>query len=288
MKIAIITDSNSGMTAQEAKALGIFLLPMPVILNEHSYLEGIDIQAPQLFEAMEREEDYSTSQPSLGSVTDLWNSILAEGYDEIIHIPMTSGLSGSCQSASMLAEDYDGKVHVVDNHRISITLVAAAQEAKRMADAGFSAAEIKAYLERTALQASIYITVASLKHLQRGGRLSSAGAVLGTLLNIKPILSIQGEKIDAFAKVHGMKQCERKMVEALQHDIATRFGDVPPEKLLIGAAGTFSTQEKIDHWHGIVQAAFPDAQVDYHPLPCSIACHVGPDCAGIAVAVMEH
>lgn len=288
MRIAIVTDSNSGITAKEAEKLGIFLLPMPVIIDEHSYLEGIDIQPDQLFEAMENGCNYSTSQPSLVAVTELWEKLLSSGYDAIIHIPMSGGLSGSCQSAAMLAEDFDGKVFVVDNHRISITQSISAQEAKRMADGGFSAQEIKAYLEESALQASIYITVASLKHLQKGGRLSSTAAMLGTLLQIKPILSIQGEKIDAFAKVHGTKQCERKMLDALRSDIATRFADIPMERLHISAAGTLQGEDTVEKWRSTVQAAFPETEVGYAALPCSIACHVGPDCKAIALSVLEH
>lgn len=288
MKIAIVTDSNSGISAKEAEALGIFLLPMPVIIDEASFLEGIDIQVERLFAAMEEGRAYSTSQPSLAAIADLWKELLSSGYDAILHIPMTSGLSGSCQSAAMLAEDFGGKVFVVDNHRISVTQEASVEEAKRMADAGISPQEIKAYLEESAFQASIYITVASLKHLQKGGRLSSTAAMLGTLLNIKPILSIQGEKIDAFAKVHGMKQCERKMLEAMRHDIAERFTDFPPERLRLSAAGTMQDAEAIAQWCDMIRAAFPGMDVEYASLPCSIACHVGPECKAIALSVLQY
>ena len=283
MKIAITTDSNSGITAREAEKAGIFLLPMPVLIDTATYLEGVDIQTEQLFEAMEQGRSVTSSQPAPGSVLQLWNSILDQGYDAIVHIPMTSGLSGSCQSAAMLAADYDGRVLVVDNHRISVTQRASVLEAKRFADTGYSPEEIKAQLEATAFQASIYLMVADLKYLQRGGRLSSSEALLGTLLNIKPVLSIQGYQIDVAAKVRGIKAGEKKMIEAIQQDIAARFSDFPAETLHIGAAGTFRRQEDKEHWQSVIQAAFQDASVEYVTLPCSIASHVGPDSMGIGV-----
>lgn len=288
MKIAIVTDTNSGISSDEAEKEGIYLLPMPVIIDGKSYLERTDIHTEQLYEAMEKECSISTSQPSPESVTKLWDSILEQGYDEIVHIPMTSGLSGSCQTARMLAGEYEGKVFVADNHRISVTQREAVLEAKRMADAGNTAKEIQELLEKNAFLASIYLTVESLKYLQKGGRLSPSAAMLGTILNIKPILSIQGEKIDAFAKVRGMKKCESRMIEAIQNDIASRFADVSPEKIRLHVAGTLQQTEDIMRWKDSVQGAFPMTQVEYFPLPCSIATHVGPGCLGIAVSVVEY
>lgn len=286
MKTAIMTDTNSGISAEEGKKLGVYVLPMPVVIEDMSYLEGINITTEQLYEAMNQDRRISTSQPSPGDIADMWNAILAAGYDEIVHIPMTSGLSGSCQSAQLIAEDFGGKVFVADNHRISATQRESVLEAKRMADTGKSGEEIKAYLEATAFESSIYLTVASLKYLQMGGRISSSAAMLGTILNIKPILSIQGEKIDAFEKVRGMKLCEKKMIEALQDDITKRFADIPAERLRVATAGTLQSQEEIDHWLNLVQDAFPEQKVYYSALPCSIACHVGPDCKAIGFAVI--
>lgn len=287
MKTAIVTDTNSGISNQEAEKEGIFLIPMPVIIQETSYLEKIDIQTEQLYEAMERGEHISTSQPSPEAIMKLWDSIFEQGYDALVYIPMTSGLSGSCQTAQMLADDYEEKVFVADNHRISVTQRASVLAAKRMADAGKSAAEIKKILEEHAFDASIYLTVESLKYLQRGGRLSASAAMLGTILNIKPILSIQGEQIEAFAKVRGSKKCEHKMLEAIQHDIEHRFSDVPPEKIEIQIAGTLQKSEDIARWKTIIQETFPLNSIEYFPLPCSIAAHVGPGCFGIAVCVAE-
>lgn len=288
MRIAIMTDTNSGITAEEGKQTGIYVLPMPILIDNTCYLEGINIKPEKMYEAMKSGYQTSTSQPSPGDIVELWNSILSSGYDEIVHIPMTSGLSGSCQTAALLSEEYKGKVYVVDNHRISVTQRESVLEAKRMADIGYTAVEIKEYLETTALESSIYLTVASLKYLQRGGRLSSTSAVLGSVLNVKPILSIQGEKINAFSKCRGMKMCERKMIEAIKNDIASRFANISAEKLQIAVAGSLQNQEDITHWHDTVQSAFPDMNVYYNPLPCSIVSHVGPDCMGIGVTVIKH
>lgn len=288
MKIAIITDTNSGITVEEGKQTGIYVLPMPILIDNTCYLEEININHEQMYEAMKSGCQTSTSQPALGDIADLWESALKAGYDEIVYIPMTSGLSGSCQNAAVLSEEYDGRVYVVDNHRISVTQRESVLEAKRMADMGYSAGEIKEYLEKTAFQSSIYLTVASLKYLQRGGRLSSTAAVLGSVLNVKPVLSIQGEKIDAFAKCRGIKMCERKMIEAIKNDIESRFANIPAEKLRIGVAGSLQNQEDIAEWIDIVQSAFPNINIYYNPLPCSIVSHVGPDCRGIGVSVIKY
>ena len=257
-------------------------------MDQGCYLEGKNIKPEQMYEAMKSGYQTSTSQPSPGDIVELWDSILNSGYDEIVHIPMTSGLSGSCQNAAILSQEYKGKVHVVDNHRISVTQRESVLEAKRMADKGYSAVEIKEYLEETAFQSSIYLTVASLKYLQKGGRLSATSAVIGSVLNVKPILSIQGEKIDVFSKCRGIKMCEKEMIEAIKNDIATRFPDIPENRIRIAIAGSLQNQEDITQWLTIVQNAFPNMNVYYNSLPCSIVSHVGPDCMGIGAAVIKH
>lgn len=287
MRVAIVTDTNSSISPAEAQELGIYLLPMPVIINEKTYLEGIDIEATHLYEAMEQECNVSTSQPSPDSILKLWDSIFADGYDEIVHIPMTSGLSGSCHTAVMLADDYDGKVCVVDNHRISVTQRASVLDAVYLAKEGKSAKEIQKILEKNALQASIYLTVESLKYLQKGGRLSPSAAMLGAVLNIKPVLSIQGEKIDAVAKVRGMKNCEKKIIDSMQYDMATRFNDVPTERIRLYVAGTLQNEDAITRWKTTIQELFPEYQVKYYPLPCSIATHLGPGALALALAISE-
>lgn len=287
MKIAIVTDTNSGISAQEAKKLGIFLLPLPVLINGKSYLESIDISIDDLYEAMKRDADISTSQSAPALILELWDELLANGYDAIVHIPMTSGLSGSCHSAAMLAQDYEGRVFVVDNHRVSVTQRLCVMEAKAMADAGESAQAIKSYLEETGSRARIYVTLDSLKHLQKGGRLSAGGALVGTLLNIKPVAFIGTGKVETFAKARGMKAAQKRMIEAVQADIAELFADVPRTKLRIATAGTLATQEEIDTWVNAVKAAFPDLDVFYDPLPCSLSTHIGPNAMGVSVSVVE-
>lgn len=288
MSIAIMTDTNSGITAEEGKQIGIYVLSMPILIDNTCYLEGKNIKPEQMYEAMRSGYQTSTSQPSPGDIVELWDSILNSGYDEIVHIPMTSGLSGSCQNAVILSREYKGKVHVVDNHRISVTQRESVLEAKRMADKGYSAVEIKEYLEETAFQSSIYLTVASLKYLQKGGRLSATSAMIGSVLNVKPVLSIQGEKIEVFSKCRGIKMCEKKMIEAIKNDIATRFPDIPENRIRIAIAGSLQNQEDITQWLTIVQNAFPNMDVYYNSLPCSIVSHVGPDCMGIGAAVIKH
>ena len=287
MKTAIMTDTNSGINKKEADELGIFLLPMPVIVKDKTYLEGIDISLGEMYEIMEDGIETSTSQPSPGSLMEMWDDILEE-YDEVVHIPMTSGLSGSCENAIGLARGYKGRVIVVDNHRISVPQRESVLEAKKMADMGKNGQEIAEYLEESGKDSSIYITVSDLKYLQRSGRLGSTSAFLGSLLNIKPILTIQGEKIDAFAKCRGIKLCERKMIEALENDINVRFKDVPKENIQVVVAGTLKEQDEIDEWTKTVQEAFPYSRVYYNALPCSILSHAGPGCKGLGAVVKKY
>lgn len=287
MKTAIMTDTNSGINKKEADELGIFLLPMPVIVKDKTYLEGIDISLGEMYEMMEDGIETSTSQPSPGSLMEMWDDILEE-YDEVVHIPMTSGLSGSCENARGLARGYKGRVIVVDNHRISVPQRESVLEAKKMADMGKNGQEIAEYLEESGKDSSIYITVSDLKYLQRSGRLGSTSAFLGSLLNIKPILTIQGEKIDAFAKCRGIKLCERKMIEALENDINVRFKDVPKENIQVVVAGTLKERDEIDEWTKAVQEAFPYSRVYYNALPCSILSHAGPGCKGLGAVVKKY
>lgn len=287
MRTAIVTDTNSGISIEKAKELGIFIVPMPVIIGENTYLEHQTITHAELYRAMRQHLDISSSQPSPGFVTDLWDSILASCYDEIVYIPMSSGLSGSCQSAAMLAKDYNGKVFVVDNHRISVTQETSVYDAKHLAESGFSAARIKERLEKHAYDASIYISVDSLEYLKKGGRITPAAAAFATVINLKPVLTIQGDKLDSFAKMRGMKLCEKKMIEAMQKDIETRFSDIPHTQLVIATAGTFENPADAEHWRQTVQNAFPDYDIRYSPLSCSIACHTGINAAGAGVVRIE-
>ena len=287
MKIAIATDTNSGITAMEGEKLGVFVLAMPVNLEETIHYEGIDITSEQLYDAMRQHRDVSTSQPSPGQLMELWDGILAKGYDEIVFIPMSSGLSGSCQSAALFAQDYDSRVQVVDNHRISVTQKESVISALRLVEQGYDAGQIRDFLEKHAYDASIYITVDSMEYLKKGGRVTPAAATLATVLNLKPVLTIQGDKLDAFAKVRGMKLAESKMIEAIHQDRAERFKDVPESRLLIETAGTLENGELAEHWRQQVQAEFPFAKVSYANLPCSIACHLGMNSVATVIMTEE-
>ena len=287
MKIAISTDTNSGITAMEGEKLGVFVLAMPVNLEETIHYEGIDITSEQLYDAMRQHRDVSTSQPSPGQLMELWDGILAKGYDEIVYIPMSSGLSGSCQSAALFAQDYDSRVQVVDNHRISVTQKESVISALRLVEQGYDAGQIRDFLEKHAYDASIYITVDSMEYLKKGGRVTPAAATLATVLNLKPVLTIQGDKLDAFAKVRGMKLAESKMIEAIHQDRAERFKDVPESRLLIETAGTLENSELAEHWRQQVQAEFPFAKVSYANLPCSIACHLGMNSVATVIMTEE-
>lgn len=287
MKTAIITDSNSGILPAEAEEMGIYVLPMPVILDGQIRFEGIDLEEEEFYTRLKGGSDVSTSQPSPGDVIDLWDKLLKSGYDEIVHIPMSSGLSASCQTALGLAADYDGKVCVVDNHRISVTLRIAVMEAKQMADNGCSAREIKEDLEARAYDSSIYLAVDSLTYLKKGGRVTPAAAALGTVLNIKPVLTIQGGKLDAFAKLRGMKKCKARMIEALQNDYKTRFSDADFSRVKVGAAGAGLTPEEAEEWKSELAAAFPDVDVYYDSLSFSVGTHTGPGTYGMGISIIK-
>ena len=285
-RTAIATDSNSGITQSQAKELGVFVLPMPFFMRGKIQFEDIDLTQEQFYEILAEDAAVSTSQPSPGDLMDFWNKILEE-YDDIVYIPMSSGLSASCDTATVLSEDYEGKVQVVNNQRISVTQQQSVLDAKKMANRGVAAKDIKAILEEDALDASIYIMVDTLKYLKKGGRLTPAVAAIGTMLRLKPVLTIQGDKLDAFAKVRGMKLAESKMIDALHQDRAERFRDVPEPRLLIETAGTLENEALAESWRQQVQTEFPFAKVSYANLPCSIACHVGMNSVAAVIMTEE-
>lgn len=276
-KIAIMTDSNSGITQKQAKQMGIYVLPMPFFINGDMYFEDITLSQEEFYQKLAEDADISTSQPSPADIMELWDDILKE-YEEIIHIPMSSGLSSSCETAIALAQDYEGRVHVVDNQRISITQRQSVFDALEMAEKGMGAKEIVDVLMKEKLEASIYITVDTLKYLKKGGRVTAAGAALGTVLNIKPVLQIQGEKLDAFAKVRGFKAAKKKMLDAMEKDIAIRFAD---KKVHLMAAYTCS-REEAEEWKKEIEARFPGYDVHMDPLSLSVSCHIGPGSMAIA------
>ena len=288
MKTAVMTDSNSGITPEEGKKIGIYSLPMPVIIEGDVFYEGKNITQEEYYGAMTSGKNVTTSQPSPGDVMDMWDGILKEGYEQVVYIPMSSALSASCHAAIQLSEEYDGKVQVVDDHRISVTMRESVLEAKWMANQGMTAEEIKKKLEENAYNSSIYIAVDTLEYLKKGGRVTAAGAAIGAVLNIKPVLTIQGEKLDAFTKVRGMKKAELKMLEAIEEDLNTRFADVDRKQLRLGAAGTFQKQEDADQWYKMVKDTFENEIDDiyYDSLSFSIGRHVGPNAIGIGISVV--
>jgi DegV family protein with EDD domain len=286
-KIAIITDSNSGITQAQAKDLGLFVVPMPFMINEEDFFEDINLTQQQFYEKLADDANVSTSQPSPDSLMTLWDKVL-EDYDQIIYIPMSSGLSGSCQSAMMIAnEEYEGKVFVVDNQRISVTQRQSALEAKEMADAGKSAEEIVKYLMDTKFESSIYIMLDTLYYLKKGGRITPAAAALGTLLRLKPVLQIQGEKLDAFAKARTTAQGKTIMINAIKADIENRFGGMDAGDFWISGAYTNNPDAALE-WKKEVEEAIPGFDMHMDPLSLSVACHIGPGALAVTVTRKIH
>ena len=276
-KVAIMTDSNSGITQKEAKQLGVHVLPMPFLMGDETYYEDINLTQKGFYEKMESGCNISTSQPSPEAVLNMFKELLKE-YDEVVHLPMSSGLSGSCQTAHMLSMDFDGKVQVVDNQRISVTLKQSILEAKALAEAGKSAAEIKEILEADKFNSSIYIMVDTLEYLKKGGRITPAVAALGTILRLKPVLTIQGEKLDSFAKARTASQGKNLMLNAIKNDIDTRFGGAENVRIMIAYT---KDKEAALQWKEEVQAQFPKHEIFMNPLSLSVACHIGPGALAI-------
>lgn len=281
-KIAIVTDSNSGITQEMGKTMGIHVIPMPFFIDGELFLEDITLTQEEFYKRLGEDSDISTSQPSPGEVMECWDELLKE-YDEIVHIPMSSGLSSTCHAAQSLSQEYEGKVCVVDNQRISVTQKQSVEDAIVLRDAGKSASEIKEILEAEKLQASIYITVDTLKYLKKGGRVTPAAAALGTILNLKPVLQIQGEKLDAFSKVRGWKAAKRTMLKAIEKDLNDRFADVR-EDMVLGMAYTCS-KEEAQEWKQEIAEKFPEYEIVEGPLSLSVACHIGP--GAMAVTCMK-
>ena len=281
-KIAIVTDSNSGITQEMGKTMGIHVIPMPFFIDGELFLEDITLTQEEFYKRLGEDSDISTSQPSPGEVMECWDELLKE-YDEIVHIPMSSGLSSTCHAAQSLSQEYEGKVCVVDNQRISVTQKLSVEDAIVLRDAGKSASEIKEILEAEKLQASIYITVDTLKYLKKGGRVTPAAAALGTVLNLKPVLQIQGEKLDAFSKVRGWKAAKRTMLKAIEKDLNDRFADVR-EDMVLGMAYTCS-KEEAQEWKQEIAEKFPEYEIVEGPLSLSVACHIGP--GAMAVTCMK-
>ena len=280
-KIAIVTDSNSGITQAEGKKIGIYVLPMPFMIDEVTYYEDIDLTQEQFYEKLKSGANIATSQPSPDSVTSLWDKLLQE-YDEIVHIPMSSGLSGSCQSAMAFAADYDGRVQVVNNQRISVTQRQSALDALQLAAADKDAAQIKEFLENDKFNSSIYIMLDTLYYLKKGGRITPAAAAIGTMLRLKPVLTIQGEKLDAFAKARTTSQGKTMMINAIKKDINERFGGMTEDKHIWLQIAYTHDRAAAEQFRTEVEAEFPGYDINIDPLSLSVACHIGPGSLALA------
>ena len=279
-KVIVMTDSNSGITQSEAKDLGVVVLPMPFYIDEKMYYEDIDLTQEQFYEKLKEDCEIKTSMPLVGELTSKWDELLKE-YDEIVYIPMSSGLSSSCETAYMLSQDYDGKVQVVNNQRISVTQRQSVMDAMELAEKGKSAAEIKDILEEVKFESSIYIMVDTLYYLKKGGRVTPAAAALGTLLKLKPVLQIQGEKLDAFAKARTSKQGKSIMIDSIKRDFAERFHDPEGKNMHLEMAYTYD-KEAAEEFKAEVQEAFPGMEILMNPLSLSVSCHIGPGALALA------
>jgi DegV family protein with EDD domain len=287
-KVGIVTDNSSGFTLSELQELGIKMTYIPFLIDGEEYSEDKNLTTELFYEKLNSSARVSTSQPNQEIVKSLWNEVLKE-YDEIVYIPLSSGLSSSYQTAEFLSSEYNGKVQVVNNKRISVTLKLAVLEAIKLAEMGKSAKEIKQYLESNALNSSIYIMVPTLKYLKKGGRITATAAAIGSLLSIKPVLQIQGDKLDAYAKVLTIKQAKSKMINAIKKDIETRFNQIGSnQKIVISLAHTGETEDDINEFEQEVRAEFTDYEIKFKdPLPLAIACHIGTGALAITVTVVD-
>ena len=282
VKTAIITDSNSGVTRELGQQWGVRVVPMPIIIENETYYEGVDLFPEEFFRLLREGKNVSTSQPAPEDILTEWDGALSSGYDEVVYIPMTSGLSSSCQTALILAADYGGRVQVADNHQISVPLKNAVRDALALAEAGLPAREIKEQLEAVGMDSLIYIGVDTLEYLKKGGRVTPAAAAMGTVLGIKPLLTIKGEKLDTFAKVRGTKQCKARLMEAMKKSVAeyrARGWDIR-----VDASGSFDRKEEEEEWCALAAQAFPGEPIQYDPLTLSIASHTGPGAFAMGIS----
>lgn len=280
MKTAIVTDTNSGISASQAEAMGIHLIPMPFFIGGETYYEGKDVSHALFFQKMADGVEVSTSQPSPADIIALWEKLL-EDHDAVLHFPMTSGLSGSCASAKALAREYGGRVLVVDDKRISVTLMQSVRNALTLLAQGKTAGEVRDILEAESYDSSIYIAVNTLEYLKKSGRVTAAGAAMASILSIKPVLQIQGDKLDAYKKVRGMNHAKTVLMDALRKDLDTRFKDLEMNVFAGYSGGAPALGEA---WLEEVQREFPEYEVELISLPLSICCHTGGGALGVACA----
>ena len=279
--VAILTDSNSGITQEQGRALGITVLPMPFYIDDKLFYEDITLTQEEFYSHLESDAEIHTSMPVVGDVLDCWDKLLKE-YDEVVYIPMSSGLSSSCATAVTLADDYDGRVQVVNNQRISVTQRQSVLDAMALAEQGWDAVQIREYLEKTKMESSIYIYLPSLKYLKKGGRVTGAAAALGTLLKIKPVLQIQGDKLDSFAKCRTVRMSKMTMLTAIEDDIRNRFkAEEDLNSVWISGAYSGSRNDEVEEWVSEIQEVYPGKNIIMQPLSLSVSCHIGPGALAI-------
>ena len=283
-KVAILTDSNSGITQAQSKEMGVTVIPMPFFIDGEQYFEDINLTQEEFYKKLQEDADISTSQPSVGELQEYFDKLLKD-YDEIVFIPMSSGLSGTCQTATMVADDYDGKVEVVNNQRISVTQRQSVLDALALADKGYNAAKIKEILEREKFSSSIYITLDTLKYLKKGGRITPAAAAIGTVLKLNPVLQIQGEKLDAYAKTRGKASAKKIMLKAMDDDLANRFADAYAQRKVHMEAAYAGNPEEAEEWAAVIKEHYPDLDFNMNALSLSVACHIGHGALAIACSI---
>ena len=279
-KIAIVTDSNSGIIKNAPD--GVFIVPMPCLINDEDYFEGINLSYEEFYKMLAEDANVSTSQPSIGNLSDFWTDILKE-YDEIVHIPMSSGLSQAYATAANLAKDFDGRIFVVDNHRVSITLKESVFDAIKLREQGKTAAEIQEYLQESGADSSIYIAVDTMKYLKKGGRVTPAAAVIGSILKIKPVLQIHGEKLDRYMLARGNIKAREVLKDALKKELETQFAEYTAKgEMCVSVAYTDNMQEA-EKFIEEFRALMPNIPLHFNdPLPLSVSCHIGPGALGVS------
>lgn len=287
-KIIVVTDSSSGISQAEAKDLGVVVVPIPFTINDQEYLEDISITQPEFFKLLGQNANVSTSQPAKFYLEELWTKLLQE-YEHIIYLPITSGLSASCANAIEYAKQFAGRVHVIDNLRISAPLKISVLEAAKMAANGKSVAEIKDYLEKTKHKFSIYITLNTLKYLKKGGRIAPAAAMLGDMLHIKPILYTRGQNFDKYAIALSFGQAKKKMIAKIKSELATEFKAEHEQGKMALLVAYSEIKDEAAKFKAEIEQAFPGMKVLYtDPLCLGIACHTGSGALGIGVCICDY
>ena len=281
-KVAIITDSNSGITQQQAEKYGVSVIPMPFYIDEKLCYEDVSLSQEEFYEMLKNDVEINTSQPSPADLTFLWEEML-KTHDEVVYIPMSSGLSNSCQTANIMAQEYDGKVEIVNNQRISVTQKQSVLDAVKLAESGKTAAEIREILEKEKFESSIYITLDTLKYLKKGGRITPTAAAIGTVLNLKPVLQIQGEKLDSFKKARGKEAAKKIMIEAIKNDFETKYKGVDKSRIHMYAAYS-GNPEEAEQWLAELKEHFPEFEIDMDPLSLSVSCHIGHGALAVATS----